>query len=109
MDQTPGALPYLAAMDAAQKPDASSYWAGVYPANSEEPRLQWAGTVVERGFFPHECRVPCQLVCPQGARFNRGNYYSRTLITIAYLNRRDTEPYVRWCGRTAGATPPPTR
>ena len=20
-----------------------------------------------------------------------------------------TEPYVRWCGRTAGATPPPTR
>ena len=21
----------------------------------------------------------------------------------------DTEPYVRWCGRTAGVTPPPTR
>ena len=21
----------------------------------------------------------------------------------------DTEPYVRWCGRTAGLTPPPTR
>jgi len=24
-------------------------------------------------------------------------------------NRLGTEPYARWCGRTAGATPPPTR
>ena len=24
-------------------------------------------------------------------------------------NRRGTEPYARWCGRTAGVTPPPTR
>ena len=26
-----------------------------------------------------------------------------------YMNRRGTEPYARWCGRTAGAIPPPTR
>ena len=26
-----------------------------------------------------------------------------------YRNRRGTEPYARWCGRTAGAIPPPTR
>ena len=26
-----------------------------------------------------------------------------------YVNRRGTEPYARWCGRTAGAIPPPTR
>jgi hypothetical protein len=25
------------------------------------------------------------------------------------MNRRDTQPYVLWCGRTAGASPPPTR
>ena len=25
------------------------------------------------------------------------------------MNRRGTEPYARWCGRTAGAIPPPTR
>ncbi len=25
------------------------------------------------------------------------------------MNRRDTEPFVRWCERTAGAIPPPTR
>ena len=25
------------------------------------------------------------------------------------MNRRGTEPYARWCGRTAGETPPPTR
>ena len=25
------------------------------------------------------------------------------------MNRRGTEPYARWCGRTAGVTPPPTR
>ena len=24
-------------------------------------------------------------------------------------NRLGTEPYARWCGRTAGVTPPPTR
>ena len=26
-----------------------------------------------------------------------------------YMNRRGTEPYARWCGRTAGEIPPPTR
>ena len=31
------------------------------------------------------------------------------LNTITLTNRRDTGPYVRWCGRTAGVTPPPTR
>ncbi len=25
------------------------------------------------------------------------------------MNRRGTEPYARWCGRSAGAIPPPTR
>src|SRR5690625_5828714 len=25
------------------------------------------------------------------------------------MNRRGTEPYARWCGRTAGVIPPPTR
>ena len=25
------------------------------------------------------------------------------------MNRRGTEPYARWCGRSAGETPPPTR
>jgi hypothetical protein len=25
------------------------------------------------------------------------------------MNRRGTEPYARWCGRTAGVTWPPTR
>ena len=25
------------------------------------------------------------------------------------MNRRGTEPYARWCERTAGAIPPPTR
>ena len=25
------------------------------------------------------------------------------------MNRRGTEPYARWCGRTVGVTPPPTR
>jgi len=25
------------------------------------------------------------------------------------MNRRGTEPYAQWCGRTAGAIPPPTR
>jgi len=25
------------------------------------------------------------------------------------MNRRGTEPYARWCGRTAGVTPPPAR
>ncbi|MBW7991964.1 MAG: hypothetical protein FVQ84_18380 [Planctomycetes bacterium] len=28
---------------------------------------------------------------------------------MCYMNRRGTEPYARWCGRTAGAIPPPTR
>ena len=29
--------------------------------------------------------------------------------SMYYVNRRGTEPYARWCGRTAGAIPPPTR
>ena len=39
----------------------------------------------------------------------RGNRSSFCLNIITITNRRDTEPYVRWCGRTAGVTPPPTR
>ena len=30
-------------------------------------------------------------------------------FTMYYMNRRGTEPYARWCGRTAGVIPPPTR
>ena len=34
----------------------------------------------------------------------------RQAATQTYItNRRGTEPYARWCGRTAGVTPPPTR
>ena len=34
----------------------------------------------------------------------------RQAATQMYItNRRGTEPYARWCGRTAGVTPPPTR
>ncbi len=38
-----------------------------------------------------------------------GNRSILCLNAIALTNRRDTEPYVRWCGRTAGVTSPPTR
>ncbi len=30
-------------------------------------------------------------------------------VSVFFANRRGTEPYARWCGRTAGVTLPPTR
>jgi len=62
--------------------------------------------MVERGSVPFESCSPRELVHGSGAGLD--TRYDTT-TQIAFMNRRGTEPYARWCGRTAGVTPPPTR
>jgi len=39
----------------------------------------------------------------------RNTARSNATDPMFHMNRRGTEPYARWCGRTEGAIPPPTR
>ena len=80
-----------------------------HEAESVVLRLQRARPVVECRVLTHERRVSQLRLQADGSHLHRGNRSSFCLNTITITNRRDTGPYVRWCGRTAGVTPPPTR
>jgi hypothetical protein len=78
--------------------------------SGESPRqcLQWPRPVVEFRGVAHE-PSPAHLLLPP-ARIDSIDRGSKELAdcapgSIVWLNRRDTERYVRWCGRTVEFTP----
>jgi len=86
------------------------------PENSgRNPRRYGVGASNITATMEHSYPETNQLMDAVVERENLGQPGTRVAAKTAAttsthnMNRRGTEPYARWCGRTAGATPPPTR
>src|SRR5690349_4167773 len=98
----------MAAMEAPLDPRPAAPATGAHGKPGPRQCGEWSWPVVERRSLPPERRVTRWLLPATGLALAAGR--SGMVLDESFaLNRRDTEPYVRWCGRTAGASPPPTR
>ena len=68
--------------------------------------LQRSRPVVERRSVAHECGAPETLLC---RAWTGESPFTTSSLAGCFREPPYTEPYVRWCGRTVGVTPPPTR
>jgi hypothetical protein len=67
---------------------------------------EWPRELVERWLHAPAPRFTDEALCPVGTGI--ADRYILCAQAL-HMNRRGTEPYARWCGRTAGAIPPPSQ
>ena len=89
-------------MEEAAHTPAQAHRLGTGPGTCPRKCLQWPWPVVECGRIAHE-RGPSDRLLPEtGTHLVAGGgqlVYDAARAAV-FMNRRDTEPYVRWCGRT---------
>src|SRR5512140_2894496 len=81
--------------------DAQAHCLGTGPGTCPGKCLQWPWPVVECGRIAHECGPSDCLLPEHGTHLAAGGgpmVYAAARAAV-FMNRRDTEPYVRWCGR----------
>src|SRR3974390_1651195 len=89
-------------VEEAAHPYAQAHRPGTGPGESPAKRLQWPRPVVECGRIAHE-RGPSDRLLPEAGSYlvaGGGPMVYGAARAAVFMNRRDTEPYVRWCGRT---------
>src|SRR5580765_4561287 len=89
-------------MEEAAHPHAQAHRLGTGPGTCPGKCLQWPWPVVECGRIAHERGASDRLLPANGAHLlaGRGALVYGAARAAVFMNRRDTEPYVRWCGRT---------
>src|SRR3954470_10879392 len=82
--------------------DAQADRLGTGPGESPGQCLQWPWPVVECRRIAHEHGPSNRLLPKNGTHLvaGRGPMVDDAARAAVFMNRRDTEPYVRWCGRT---------
>src|SRR5689334_2657190 len=99
-------------MEEAAHTNAQAHRPGTGSGMCPRKCLQWPWPVVECGRIAHECGSSDRPLPENGPRLiaGGGSTVCDAAPAAVFMNRRDTEPYVRWCGRTVGVSFfPPTR
>src|SRR5438270_8513538 len=89
-------------VEEAQNTDAQAHRLGTGPGTCPRKCLQWPWPLVECRRVAHE-RSPSDCLLPENGTplvTGRGALVYDAPRAAVFMNRRDTEPYVRWCGRT---------
>src|SRR5689334_18468342 len=89
-------------MEEAAHLHAQAHRLGTGPGTSPRKCLQWPWPVVECRRIAHECGASDCLLPATGTHLvaGGGSLVHDVARAAVFMNRRDTEPYVRWCGRT---------
>ena len=102
----PAALPAVAAVEATDElARASCVRSGSTRTRSAEQR-QRPWSVVERGSVPLHIK-PCRL--PTSRAWGWSRCCTSSSDSRVFVEPPDAEPHVRWCGRAASVSSPPTR
>src|SRR6185369_1906281 len=94
----------MAEVEEAAHTHAQANRLGTGPGMCPRKCLQWPWPVVECGRVAHE-RGPADRLLPKNGTHlfaGGGQLVYDPARAAVFMNRRDTEPYVRWCGRTVG-------
>src|SRR5829696_796047 len=103
MGAAQAALSGVEEVEEASDTNAQAHRPGTGPGERPAQCLQWPRPLVECGCIAYERGHSDRPLQETGSHLltGGGSMVDRAAEAAVFMNRRDTEPYVRWCGRTA--------